>query len=270
LALAESGRFRLRLLSALVLAPPVLAAAWLGGNFLAVVVILAAAGMGWEWGRLTGCHNAIATALVLATSVPSLAMAFSAGRTAVVLAFAGAAAIWAASHAMPSATRGWAALGTVWIALPCVACLWLAGEAGVGRAAILWLFATVWASDSGAYAAGRALGGPRLAPRLSPNKTWAGVAGGLIAAGLVGWAAAGLTGAPALVVAPAGIAIGLAAQVGDLVESLAKRRFGVKDSGSLIPGHGGLLDRLDGMMTAAALQGLLTVIAGASPLAWRV
>jgi len=100
------------------------------------------------------------------------------------------------------------------------------------------------------------------------NKTWSGFIGGILSAALVGWAAAGATGAATALLVPAGFALGLAAQLGDLAESLAKRRFGVKDSGSLIPGHGGLLDRLDGMLAAAALLGLLTLAAGASPLVW--
>jgi phosphatidate cytidylyltransferase len=134
---------------------------------------------------------------------------------------------------------------------------------------VLWLFVTVWASDTGAFVTGRAIGGPRLWPRLSPSKTWSGAVGGLIATALVGGLAALWAGAAATLLVPAGIALGIAAQAGDLAESLAKRRFGVKDSGGLIPGHGGLLDRLDGMLAAAALLSLMTLAAGASPLVWR-
>jgi phosphatidate cytidylyltransferase len=137
-----------------------------------------------------------------------------------------------------------------------------------GRTAIFWLFATVWATDTGAFAAGRGLGGPRLAPGISPNKTWAGFVGGVLAGVLVAWGTARLTGAAAAALIPAGLAISVASQLGDLAESIAKRRFGVKDSGHVIPGHGGLLDRLDGMLTAVALQWLLTVASGASPLRW--
>jgi phosphatidate cytidylyltransferase len=134
---------------------------------------------------------------------------------------------------------------------------------------ILWLFVTVWATDSGAFVAGRGLGGPRLAPRLSPNKTWAGFAGGAVSAALVGWATSALAHAAAVPLVAASIGLAVAAQAGDLAESMAKRRFGVKDSGQIIPGHGGLLDRLDGMLAAAALQWLLTLASGASPLLWR-
>ncbi|HXP12806.1 MAG TPA: phosphatidate cytidylyltransferase, partial [Stellaceae bacterium] len=133
-----------------------------------------------------------------------------------------------------------------------------------------WLLALVWASDIAAYAVGRALGGPKLAPRLSPNKTWAGFFGGLAGAGLVGVASASITHAPAALLLPVSLALGLAAQAGDLLESLAKRHYGVKDAGQLIPGHGGLLDRIDSLLAAALALGLLARLAGESPLLWRL
>ena len=114
-----------------------------------------------------------------------------------------------------------------------------------GRATIFFLLGVVWASDIGAYAFGRLIGGPKLAPALSPNKTWAGAAGGLICALLVGFAAAHWGHREALQLLAATAAVAIAAQLGDLGESFAKRHFHVKDSGGLIPGHGGLLDRLD-------------------------
>jgi phosphatidate cytidylyltransferase len=134
----------------------------------------------------------------------------------------------------------------------------------------LWILAVVWATDIGAYLVGRTLGGPRLAPLWSPRKTWAGLAGGILCAGLVGWATTGWLGiSPALplVLLSAGLAI--VGQVGDLAESLAKRRFGVKDSSSLIPGHGGLLDRLDGLLAVLPVVALLTMIAGRSVVTWQ-
>ncbi|MDP8993925.1 MAG: phosphatidate cytidylyltransferase [Pseudomonadota bacterium] len=115
---------------------------------------------------------------------------------------------------------------------------------------VLWLFVVVWATDIFAFFAGRAIGGPKLAPRVSPNKTWAGLAGGIVGAALVGWGAGLLLG-----IEPAffwlGAPLGLIAQLGDLYESAVKRRVGVKDSGRIIPGHGGVLDRLDGLLPAA-------------------
>ena len=124
-----------------------------------------------------------------------------------------------------------------------------------GAGVVLFLLAVVWSSDVGAYVTGRLFGGPRLAPSISPGKTWSGAAGGLASAVLVGAAAAGLGwGHVGLVMLAAGV-LGIAAQIGDLLESAVKRHFGVKDSGRLIPGHGGLLDRLDGLMAASLVAG---------------
>ena len=141
---------------------------------------------------------------------------------------------------------------------------------GNGLAIILWLLAVIWATDIGAYFAGRGIGGPKLAPRISPKKTWAGLAGGMIAAGAVGATAAIVLdwpNAPGVILFSIGLAV--IAQGGDLMESAIKRAFKVKDSGSLIPGHGGLLDRLDGLMTAAPSVAAVALIGGEGVLAWR-
>ena len=124
-----------------------------------------------------------------------------------------------------------------------------------GVAAVILVFLVVWSSDIGAYVAGRVLGGRRLAPSISPGKTWSGAAGGLAAAMILGGIVAGFS----VSVMVASAAFGIASQLGDLGESALKRRYGVKDSGRLIPGHGGLLDRLDGLMAASLVAGLWLV-----------
>jgi phosphatidate cytidylyltransferase len=127
----------------------------------------------------------------------------------------------------------------------------------------------VWANDIAAYACGRAIGGPKLAPRLSPNKTWAGFVGGVASAGALGWAAARLAGAAAPApLAAASLFLAVAGQLGDLAESAAKRHFGVKDSSRLIPGHGGILDRVDGLLAASVAAAVLSLGTGRSPLFW--
>jgi phosphatidate cytidylyltransferase len=160
--------------------------------------------------------------------------------------------------------------GLVYILLAGAALLWLRLDSFVGRADVLFLLLVIWAGDIGAYLIGRWIGGPRLAPRISPGKTWSGAAGGLLAA-----IAAGLFVAHVLsdtvtwraVVIAAGL--GVIAQGGDLLESFVKRRLEVKDSGRLIPGHGGLLDRLDGMLAAAPVAALLALNLGRGVVLWQ-
>ena len=147
---------------------------------------------------------------------------------------------------------GWQAAGFVYALLPALALLWIRDRSSVGIELLLWVFIVTWSVDIGAYFAGRSIGGPKLAPAISPNKTWAGLIGGMIAAALFGGLWASLLDLPAILLwlaAP----FALGAQIGDLFESWLKRRAGVKDSGSWLPGHGGALDRLDGLVVVAVL-----------------
>jgi phosphatidate cytidylyltransferase len=268
---------RLRIISALALAPLPIAAIWLGGAWLAALTALAASVMAWEWGQLCrgragGEADATPVGIILVGVVLAAVAitALGAAALAVAAALAGAGIVFFAARQWPNLKPGWSALGTLWVALPCISLLWLARQETGGRSTLLWLLAVVWATDIGAYAIGRSLGGPRLAPRWSPRKTWAGFAGGTICAAFAGGATAlalGVSSAAPLVLVSAGLAI--IAQFGDLAESLAKRRFGVKDSSGLIPGHGGLLDRLDGLLATLPAVALLTLIGGHSVVAWR-
>ena len=149
-----------------------------------------------------------------------------------------------------SPRSAWYALGVVYAAVPCLALMWLRQDPQFGLAVTLWILTLVWATDTGAFFAGRLIGGPKLAPVISPKKTWSGLLGGMTAAALVGVAAAALRedwtpGA----LAAASIVLAVIAQGGDLLESSIKRHFGVKDTSNLIPGHGGLMDRVDGLLT---------------------
>lgn len=153
---------------------------------------------------------------------------------------------------------GWKAAGFFYALVPALALLWVRERSQHGLDLLLWVFIVTWSTDIGAYFAGRAIGGPKLAPSISPNKTWAGLIGGVVIAALAGGAWASLTGLPGftLFLAPL-FAVG--AQMGDLFESALKRRAGVKDSGTWLPGHGGALDRLDGLVVVASAAALASL-----------
>lgn len=160
----------------------------------------------------------------------------------------------------------WLVLGLVYVLVPAAAVLWLHHDPHWGRASVAWLFVVVAAYDIAAFFTGRAIGGPRLAPLISPGKTWAGLLGGMVAAGLVGLGFAIALDTEVVDAVGLSLALALAAQLGDLFESAIKRYFGVKDSGRLIPGHGGILDRVDGLVAAVVLLALIRVLGeGAAP-----
>ena len=158
---------------------------------------------------------------------------------------------------------GWKIYGFFYCLLPAVSLLWIRERAeyqgiGTGFDLLIWVFLVVWSTDIGAYFAGRAIGGPKLAPSISPNKTIAGLAGGVICATLLAGVWANFAKLPQLLLWLA-VPFAVAAQIGDLFESGLKRRAGVKDSGTWLPGHGGLLDRLDGLVPVAVLTAALMV-----------
>ncbi len=273
-----SHSLRNRILSALVMAPIALALVWWAdaGPVLTAVfdlwIALAAAWMGHEWARLTAAERGRRGGLVLAigaaAAVGATALGVAPGWSLLGLA-AASVLIYGLARIDGVDAPGWLAAGTVAIGVPCMTFAWLRLEPADGRVAVLWLLAVVWATDIGAYAVGRGVGGPRLAPRISPNKTWSGLAGGVVSAAVVGgFLATGLGGGPVAVGMAAGAGLAVLAQAGDLGESLVKRRFGVKDAGGLIPGHGGLLDRVDGLLTTVPTVALLVWLKGGSVLGW--
>jgi phosphatidate cytidylyltransferase len=270
-AAAKSAQaLRQRVLSALVLAPIGLAAAWFGPPLLSVVVAIAAGLMAWEWGRLCRTGAPILTGIVVIVVASVIAATLGTPRIGLAIAVLGGTAAAAASRDSGRAVL--VGCGILWIAVPSLALIWLAldPDPGVGRNTVLWILAVVWATDIGAYAAGRSFGGPRLAPRLSPNKTWSGLIGGVLCAAAVGGIVALLVNSTIVItiLLLSGI-LALVAQIGDLAESMAKRHFGVKDTSGLIPGHGGLLDRFDGMLAVIPVVALLSLFGGGSVLTWR-
>ena len=164
---------------------------------------------------------------------------------------------------------GWQIFGGLYIGLPCLALLSLRADPVHGRETLFWLLAVVWVADTGAYAFGRLIGGPKLAPVVSPNKTWAGLAGGICMAAIIGVASALILDHEAvLTLAGWSALIGAVSQAGDLVESWVKRHFEVKDTGSIIPGHGGLLDRVDGLLVAALGVAIIGALGQGGILKW--
>lgn len=252
----------IRVASAVVLAPLVLAAVWFGGWFFAGLLAIAGVLMARELaGLLFGEASAGKSALLAATALVALVLA-AAGLTPAALA-AGAAGLF-----FTLAARSWtgqplwpALIAYPYLVLPLVALIWLRADPGLGLAVIFWLLATVWAIDVFAYFAGRFIGGPKLAPKISPKKTWAGLIGGMAGAVVVAgvtWSWLGQGSLLALVVIA--VALTVVEQAGDFAESGLKRRAGVKDSGKLIPGHGGILDRVDGLVFVALAAALLAIL----------
>jgi phosphatidate cytidylyltransferase len=256
---AGSRNLLLRIASGVVLAPLALAAAYLGGWFFLVLCGLAAGGILWEWTRLVAGRSDPG---LLAVGALALAVAFASagvgatGAAALAIALGAIAAglLSLARTAAPNGRAGalWAAAGVAYAGVAFLGPALLRRDPELGFVAFLFLVATVWMTDICAYAAGRAVGGPLLWPQVSPNKTWAGAFGGLVG-GVAGGILVAYANGIGTLAAVGAIALALSAlaQLGDLAESAIKRRFGVKDASRLIPGHGGLMDRLDGFLVAA-------------------
>lgn len=161
--------------------------------------------------------------------------------------------------------------GGFYIFVPCLILIWLRRNGVNGQYFVFWFFVVIWATDIGAYLVGKSIGGPKLAPKISPNKTWAGFIGGvliaLIFSSLLSILVHPITGF--LLLTLACILISITGQIGDLLESWCKRKLGVKDTGSLIPGHGGILDRVDSILLSAPLAGYIAFIFDNYELPWK-
>ena len=243
--------FMKRVLSALVLIPITVAVVYLGGWWFAGAALFVAALVLFEWYRLTGAKALwAATAALIAVWVAS-AYHESVGLSAymVIMGAVGSAFLCLVRGGEDLAK--WAGAGFIYVCVPLIALLWLIKVPG-GQMALLWLLVVIWTTDSGAFIAGRLIGGPKLAPSISPGKTWAGAAGGVAAAVVASLIMAGRVVPIDLVEAGILAAVmSVVGQLGDLGESWVKRRFKAKDSGTLIPGHGGVLDRIDSLMPTA-------------------
>ena len=218
-----------RILSALVMAPLAFAAIWFGFPYFEFMVSVVGVLAALEWQRLISSNGPQPQSWV------------------------------------------WLIAGALYILLPCLILIWLRGIDNQGRQIIIWLFAVIWATDIGAYFSGKSIGGQKMAPIISPNKTWAGFIGGLVLACVTGLILNNYT-EPSFETSEiiiASIILSIIGQFGDLLESWVKRTFQVKDSGTLIPGHGGVLDRIDAILLATPAAGLIVLFYEIGEVPWK-
>ena len=259
----------LRVLTGVILAPLLLLAIYTGPPYSDALLVVAGGAAAWEWVRL--CRDQVEpwdrVAGMASASVGVSLLAAAAGLIDVALWLTAAGAMAVHLVVARNGRQGdaaWSALGVAYIAPAFLCFQWLLGQGEGGLLAAFWLVAVVWGTDVGAYFAGRAIGGPKLMPAVSPKKTWAGLAGGMTAAAGAGAGAAWLGNGDMLGKVAVSAALAVVAQSGDLLESGLKRRYGAKDSGTLIPGHGGILDRIDGFLAVSLVYGGILIITGDS------
>lgn len=264
----RASNLALRVASAAVLAPVTLAITYVGGWIFYVLCAIAAGGILWEWVSLAshradprvlapGWFALLAALLLIGLGLPAGSM----GAVAIGAVVAGSVVAAWPRPTDEAAAAIWAAGGVIYAGALLIAASMLRSDPQCGLLALLFLFANVWATDIFAFFCGRAIGGPLLWPRVSPKKTWAGAVGGLAGGVAASVAVAYASGIGKLgIVGVMACVLSVLAQAGDLFESAVKRRFGAKDASHLIPGHGGLMDRLDGFLVAAVAALLIGMI----------
>jgi phosphatidate cytidylyltransferase len=276
-----------RILSAAVLLPLVIAAIIFGHPYFTLLVALFAGVMAWEWISVVAHEQASPPAspvpvpsapgwrsIAFLAIVTVVAAVLNTGFDAPASRIGGGILVGAlltgiAARVANRRKTVWFVIGVVYVAVPAAALVAIRADPEFGSAAPIWIIALVVAADTGGYLVGRRVGGPKLAPRISPNKTWSGLGGAVAGAALVGLLTAFMlnhTYVWTLTLVSAGL--GLVEQAGDLVESAFKRHFGVKDTSQVIPGHGGVLDRVDGLLAVAVAVVIANEWAGGSVLAW--
>lgn len=255
----DSRNLMLRILAGVVLAPLTIAAAYFGGWLWAALATLATMGMYAEWLFVVqAIRPRVVAAGIVALAIAGIALAVGFPGKALLVIAVGLVAV----AVLASVNRGWALAGLLYAAAALFGAVLVRADPQSGFVALLFVLLVVWITDIGGYFAGRGIGGPKLWVRVSPKKTWAGAIGGFAGSLAVaaGFAASGFGRMLPLLLL--GAVLSVVSQLGDLFESAVKRRFGVKDSSNVIPGHGGLLDRLDGFVAAIVMAAVIGVMRG--------
>lgn len=268
----RSRELLLRFVSSAVILPPVVLLFWVGGPYFLALVTVVAAAIAWEWANLVAprCPASLRrlAGLIGALMVLAASLAFEKPAALVMLI----ALPFAFALAVKVGSGDWVPrlLPGLFLALcPAIAIHWIREMPELGLETALWLALSVIVTDVAAFGAGRTIGGPKLWARVSPSKTWAGLFGGMAGSACLGAALGSVVdAADPLLLAAIGALIAVLAQVGDFAESAVKRAFGAKDSGRLIPGHGGILDRVDGQMAVLPVAAALMLLSGKSMLLW--
>lgn len=243
---------RLRIISGIVLAAVVLAATWYGGIAFRLLAAAISVLVYYEWSTITRLPDSDfrGNAFGWAT-VAGIAGLVIFGFDELALPVLLSATVLSILYALAVTKNGWLPGGIVYSGLTAISLAAIRGDTGEGFAAMIFIFAVVWATDILAYFVGRAIGGPKLAPPISPGKTWSGAIGGAVSAVIAGTLVhAAFFPLNGLWIPVIALVLSVCSQIGDLFESFIKRRFGVKDSSRLIPGHGGVMDRVDGLVFA--------------------
>ncbi len=267
-AVAATSQLGARVVVGVLLIVVALAALWAGGFGFGALVAVAVLLMFAEWAQMFRLPRGLRLAglVVLAGSV--MLTIIGQPLMAIAALATGAGILGLGARPYVQARASWVAIGLLYAGMPAIALIWLRGTQ-YGLALTLLTLVTVWATDIFAYFSGRAIGGPKLAPAISPNKTWAGLIGGMAGSALTIWLVYGLLDGridvppvPVLWLVALAPVLAVVAQAGDFYESWLKRRVGVKDSGNLLPGHGGILDRLDGLVPVAVVAAVGTAALG--------
>jgi phosphatidate cytidylyltransferase len=260
----KASNLQVRILSAAVLAIMAITATWFGGLPFRALVAVGGVLVFWEWQSITGYDKYGVLELAAPGAIAAaafLVMADFSPLQSLIPAFF--AMLFAITASVRRRVSYWFPAGVPYAVLPVLGLAALRGDSQSGLWAILFLFAVVWATDIFAYFGGRTFGGPKLAPSISPGKTWSGAISGVVAGVLGGSAVTLWSGAGSIaLLAALAFVLSVASQAGDLFESFVKRRFGVKDSGTILPGHGGVMDRVDGLIGATVALYLICVMAG--------